>query len=368
MTFVGGVWYNAFGKTSMYTQVAQEQFNSLRNKPDALILGIESSCDETAAAVVRGGREVLSNVIASQIEIHKRFGGVVPEVASRNHTLALPNIIDEALKQAHVTAEQIDAVAVTYGAGLIGALLVGVSAAKAYAYAVNKPLIAVNHIEAHVAANYIADCELTPPFAALVASGGHTLLLDIADYNTYTRLGGTLDDALGEAFDKVARVLGLPYPGGPNVEKYAREGKPTIQLYKHPKGVREDLAVSYSGLKTAVVNYVHTLEQHGEQVPVADVCASFTHEAIELLVKTAAEAMARVGRNRMVLAGGVASNGHLRERLLKAGQEHGFTVSFPPPILCTDNAAMVAARAYFMARDGIGLADLTLNAKSHIPF
>lgn len=352
----------------MYSESAQKQFNNLKNKPDAVILGIESSCDETAAAVVRGGREVLSNIIASQIEIHKRFGGVVPEVASRNHTLTLPGIIDEALNKANIKAEQLDAVAVTYGAGLVGALLVGVSSAKAFAYAINKPLIAVNHIEAHIAANYISEPKLEPPFAALVASGGHTLLLDISEYNKYERLGGTLDDALGEAFDKVARILGLPYPGGPNVERMAKDGEPKIQFYKHPKGVRPDLAVSYSGLKTAVVNYVHTLKQKGEEIPVADICASFTREAVDLLVKTTSEAVRRTGRDRLVLAGGVASNGYLRTALDNEGKANGFAVSYPPPVLCTDNAAMVAARAYFMAREGIGLSDLTLNAKSHIAF
>ena len=353
----------------MYCESAREQFNRLKDKPGAVILGIESSCDETAAAVVRGGREVLSNVISSQIEIHRRFGGVVPEVASRNHTLALPAVIDEALRKANITANELDAVAVTYGAGLIGALLVGVSSAKAYAYAINKPLIAVNHIEAHVAANYISDIKLEPPFVALVASGGHTLLLDISDYNKYERLGGTLDDALGEAFDKVARILGLPYPGGPNVEKMGSSGNPNISFYKHPKGVREDLALSYSGLKTAVVNYVHTLTQKGEKIPVEDICASFMREATDLLVKTASVAIKRAGRNRLVLAGGVASNGYLRARLSECGEACGFTVSFPPPVLCTDNAAMVASRAYFMAREGLGEScDLTLNAKSHIAF
>ena len=341
----------------------------LKDKPDAVILGIESSCDETAAAVVRGGREVLSNVISSQIEIHRRFGGVVPEVASRNHTLALPAVIDEALSKANVSASELDAVAVTYGAGLIGALLVGVSSAKAYAYAIDKPLIAVNHIEAHVSSNYISDPDLEPPFIALVASGGHTLLLDVSGYNKFERLGGTLDDALGEAFDKVARVLGLPYPGGPNVERMAKSGKDNINFYKHPKAVRGDLALSYSGLKTAVVNYVHTLTQKGESVPVEDICASFMREATDLLVRTAAEAVRRAGRNRLVLAGGVASNGYLRHELSSRGALDGFTVSFPPPILCTDNAAMVASRAYFMAREGLGEScDLSLNAKSHIVF
>ena len=353
----------------MYTQSARAQFNSLRDKPDAVILGIESSCDETAAAVVRGGREVLSNVISSQIEIHRRFGGVVPEVASRNHTLALPAVIDEALRTANISASELDAVAVTYGAGLIGALLVGVSSAKAYAYAIHKPLVAVNHIEAHVSANYISDPDLEPPFIALVASGGHTLLLDVSAYNKFERLGGTLDDALGEAFDKVARVLGLPYPGGPNVEKKAAGGNANISFYKHPKAVRGDLALSYSGLKTAVVNYVHTLTQKGEAVPVEDICASFMREATDLLVRTAAEAVRRAGRSRLVLAGGVASNGYLRAQLSARGTADGFTVSFPPPVLCTDNAAMVASRAYFMAREGLGEScDLSLNAKSHIAF
>ncbi len=335
----------------MYCENTKKQFELLRNKKDAVILGIESSCDETAAAVVRGGKVVLSNIIASQIEIHRRFGGVVPEVASRNHTLALPAVIDEALKTANITARELDAVAVTYGAGLIGALLVGVSAAKAY-----------------VAANYISEPSLTPPFAALVASGGHTLLLDISDYNEYKMLGGTLDDALGEAFDKVARTVGLPYPGGPNVEKMAKEGNANIAFFKHAKGVRGDLSLSYSGLKTAVVNYVNTLKQKGEEIPTADICASFTKEAIELLSKTATEAVKRSGRNRLVLAGGVASNGDLRCALAKEGKKNGFSVLYPPPVLCTDNAAMVASRAFFMARDGKGLAGLDLNAKSHIPF
>lgn len=350
-----------------YSDIAQRRFEAIANKKHALILGIESSCDETAAAVVEDGRRVLSNVIASQIDIHKRFGGVVPEVASRNHTLVLPHIIDEALTAASLRAEDLDAVAVTYGAGLIGALLVGVSSAKAFAYAQNLPLIAVNHIEAHVAANYLST-SLTPPFVSLVASGGHTLLLDVPSYNEYTMLGSTLDDALGEAFDKVARVLGLPYPGGPNVDRLAKEGAPTIKLYKTPKGVRNDLMLSYSGLKTAVVNYVHTLKQKGEDVPVADICASFTHEAIDLLAATTAEGMRRAGRDTLVLAGGVASNSYLRQTLIETGKKHGFAVCVPAPIFCTDNAAMVASRAFFMAAEGKGLASLDLNAKSTLPF
>ena len=356
------------GLCDMYKDTAKLKFDALKGNKDALILGIESSCDETAAAVVRGGREVLGNVVASQIDIHKRFGGVVPEVASRNHTLALPGIIDEAISKAGISPDMLDAVAVTYGAGLIGALLVGVSSVKAYAYAINKPLIAVNHIEAHVSANYIADPLLEPPFCALVASGGHTLILDVPDHNSFVALGGTLDDALGEAFDKVARVLGLPYPGGPNVERLGREGSPSIALYKHPKGVRGDLSLSYSGLKTAVVNYVNTLKQKDLPVPVADICASFTREALSLLVKTVTEAVSRAKRKRLVLAGGVASNGDLRACLAAAGRENGFDVTYPAPALCTDNAAMVASRAYFMARDGLGLADLSLNATSRIAF
>lgn len=352
----------------MYKEVAEQKFQSLIGKKDTVILGIESSCDETAAAVVQGGRTVLGSVIASQIDIHKRFGGVVPEVASRNHTMALPAVADEALRQAGLRLADVDAVAVTYGAGLIGALLVGVSSAKALAYAAEKPLLAVNHIEAHIAANYVQYPDLTPPFLALVASGGHTLVLDVSDYNTFTLVASTVDDAIGEAFDKVARLLGLPYPGGPNVDRLAKRGRPDIAFFKERKPLKADLSLSYSGLKTAVVNYVHNLRQKGEAVPVEDICASFTHHAVDLLVSTALEGAVRTGRKTLVLAGGVAGNSYLREQLSVRGGAAGLKVLYPEPLLCTDNAVMVAARAHFMAYYGLGQASLTLNAQSNLPF
>ncbi len=346
----------------------KQKFDNLKNKDDAIILGIESSCDETASAVVRGGREVLSNVILSQIEIHKRFGGVVPEVASRNHTLALPNVVDESLKQAGITLSNVDAIAVTYGAGLIGALLTGVSSAKALSYATNIPLIKVNHIEAHVSACYLADKELTPPFIALVVSGGHTLILDVKDYNDFHKIGSTLDDAIGEAFDKVARVVGLPYPGGPNVDKLAKQGKPNIELYKHKKSVRDDFNVSYSGLKTAVINYAHNLKQKGETLNVADLCASFSVCAVDLLVETLVKAVKVYNRKTVCVAGGVASNSYLRQKVNAEMSALGVKTVIPPPVFCTDNAAMVACRAYYSIKQGLHLADNTLNAVSSIPF
>lgn len=340
----------------------QEQFNSLTGKPKITVLGIESSCDETAAAVVVNGREVLSNVIASQISVHRRFGGVVPEVASRNHTMAVNNVIDEALERAGLKLSDVDAIAVTYGAGLVGALLVGVTAAKALSYGTGLPLIKVNHIEAHIAANYTAFPDLEPPFLALVASGGHTSIIDVANYNDHTLMGSTKDDAIGEAFDKTARLLGLPYPGGPEIDRLSKLGKNNIEFFRGKKAVSSDFSLSYSGLKTAVVNYIHNARQRGEQIIVEDVCASLTHTAVDLLVDTALAAAKSAGRNKIVLAGGVASNTYLRETLLSRGQAEGFTVLFPPPILCTDNAAMVAARAYYSIKAGLGLADLTLNA------
>ena len=343
-----------------------EKFNRLKGKSDAVILGIESSCDETAAAVVRGGREVLSSVISSQIEIHKRFGGVVPEIASRNHTMAINGVVEEALEKANMNFSDLDAVAVTYGAGLAGALLVGVSAAKAYAYANKLPLIKVNHIEGHIAANYVAHPSLTPPFTAIVASGGHTSIVNVSGYNDFSLVGGTVDDAIGEAFDKVARLLGLPYPGGPNIDRLAKNGTPSINFYKNQKSVKKDLSLSYSGLKTAVVNYVHNLRQKGEDIPVEDICASFTHCAVDLLCDTAIVAAKKLGYDKIVLAGGVAANSYLRQSLAQKGEKSGFEVLYPEPVLCTDNAVMIASRAFFSAFFGYGLADLTLNAVSNL--
>lgn len=339
-----------------------EKLNNLKNKPDVYILGIESSCDETACAIVKNGTQVLSSVISTQIAVHRQFGGVVPEVASRNHTMAVTRCIDGALKQAGMTLSEVDAVAVTYGAGLAGALLVGVTAAKALAYATDKPLIKVNHIEGHISANYVEFPWLKPPFLALVASGGHTLILDAEDYCSYKLMGGTTDDAIGEMFDKTARLLGLPYPGGPEVDRLAKQGEANINFYRAHKGVSGDLNLSYSGLKTAVVNYLHTASQRGEQVRKEDVCASVTKQAVDLLVDTVTEAAERSGRKTVVLAGGVAANSFLREKLKSEGEKHGYKVLFPPPVLCTDNAVMIASRAYFSVREGKDAAYLDLNA------
>ncbi len=332
---------------------------------DVLVLGIESSCDETSAAVVRNGRECLSNVIASQIDIHRRFGGVVPEIAGRNHLLAVMPVIDEALSKAGVKKEELDAVAVTYGAGLIGCLLVGVSAAKAFAYAIDRPLVKVNHIEGHIAANFIAFPELQPPFLSLVASGGHTSIVEVSGYCDMKPVSATMDDAIGEAFDKVARILGLPYPGGPEIDRRAKEGRAVIRFCPnlHARG---DLAYSFSGLKTAVVNYVHNLTQRGEEIPVNDVCASFTAEAVGYLVDTFMECVRRRGVKSAALAGGVAANSYLRARLGEACAAEGVKLFVPPPVLCTDNAAMIAARGYFSFAGGRDIADLSLNAVSNL--
>ena len=348
------------GNNKMYDTT--EKFNMLRQKPSLTVLGIESSCDETAAAVVRDGREILSNVIASQIPVHRRYGGVVPEIASRNHTMAVNNVVNEALMKAGVSLSDIDVEGGIYGAGLAGALLVGVTAAKALAYSAGLPLIKVNHIEAHIAANYTAFSSLQPPFLALVASGGHTSIIDVTDYNDFVLMGSTKDDAIGEAFDKTARLLGLPYPGGPEVDRLSKTGKNNINFFHGKKPVNKDFSLSYSGLKTAVVNYVHNARQRGEQIVVEDVCCSLTHTAVDLLADTVIQAAEYARRDVIVLAGGVASNSYLRETLAARGSEKGIKVLFPPPVLCTDNAAMVAARAYYSARAGKDLADLTLNA------
>lgn len=335
-----------------------EKYEKLKGRGDIVVLGVESSCDETAAAVYGGG-EILSNVISSQIEIHRRFGGVVPEIASRNHTLALPGIVDEALKKAGVSLSEVDAIGVTYGAGLIGALLVGVSSAKALAYAAEKPLIKVNHIEAHVCANYIEHKDLKPPFLALVASGGHTSVIEVKGYNEYRLAGSTTDDAIGEAFDKVARLLGLPYPGGPNIERLASGGRSVMEFVKKKRTDGE--RISYSGLKTAVVNYIHNCEQRGEKYDIADVCASFTVAAVDPLADMIVKNVKALKADKLVLAGGVASNSYLRRKMEEVGKKHGFDVIMPSPIYCTDNAAMVAVRAALSAREGANLARLDLN-------
>ncbi len=348
----------------MYEEIAAKKFKELQSKDDYLILAIESSCDETSAAVTRG-RDVLSLVIASQIEIHKRFGGVVPEIASRNHVSAIRNTVDEALKQANVSLSDISAVAVTYGAGLLGALLVGVSYAKALAYAMNVPLIKVNHVRGHISANYIADKSLEPPYLCLLASGGHTAIVEVIAYDDVKVIGTTQDDAVGEAFDKVARVLGLPYPGGPEIEKLAKDGKPTIDF---PKGFhnKNTLDFSYSGLKTSVINYMHTAAQKGEEVNKADVACSFQKSAVGVMTENVEKALLKTGLKTVVIAGGVASNKHLREEMEKVGEKHGVNVIYPPLKLCTDNAAMIGACAYNLIKESKGRASLDLDASASV--
>ena len=343
-----------------YIERAKEQLNNLRNRDDYLILAFESSCDETAVAVTRG-REVLSSVISSQIEIHKRFGGVVPEIASRNHALAIDNITKEALEKANVTLADIDVIAVTYGAGLLGALLVGVSYAKSLAYTLDKPLVACNHIKGHISANYISSPNLEPPFICLLASGGHTYILKVNAFDDMDVMGETQDDAVGEAFDKVARVLGLPYPGGPEIDKLARTGKPVYKLPRAFKGEKH-LNFSYSGLKTAVINLVANAKQRGEEINPADLACSFQTEATGVLIDHTIEACKRTGIKTICLAGGVGANSVLRDGLTKAGQKAGCQVLLPPRPLCTDNASMIGICAYEEIKCGIEPADLTLDA------
>ena len=332
----------------------------LKQEKDIYILGIESSCDETAAAVVKNGREVLSNIISSQIVIHRKFGGVVPEIASRKHIENIMPVIDEALSRAQVSMEQIDAVAVTYGPGLVGALLVGLSAAKALAWAADKPLIGVNHLEGHVFANFLTDAELKPPFMALVVSGGHTALLKVTGYNSFELMGQTRDDAAGEAFDKIARVMGLPYPGGPEIERLALNGSDAAMPFPLAH-LDKPYEFSFSGLKSAVINYLHNQEQAGRQVNHADVAASFQKAVVDALVKQAVLAMQATGYEKIVLAGGVSANKTLQNTLAAAMKGIGAELVHPTPILCTDNAVMIACRGYFMYQAGMR-SPLDLNA------
>lgn len=337
-----------------------------KTKTAPVILGIESSCDETAAAVVRG-REILSDEIASSADVQSLFGGVVPEIASRAHTEAVAAVVKKAVENAGIGYADIDAVAVTYGAGLLGALLVGVSFAKAFAYVLGKPLIAVDHIRGHLAAAYTAAPDLEPPFVTLLASGGHTAVLYAETEGKFEILGATLDDAAGEAFDKVARVLGLRYPGGPNIERCIREGngRPVIPMPKMLKG-GGGYNFSYSGLKTAVINYCHTMEQKGEPYSKADVAASFQCAAIDVLVEKTLEAAAEKGVNTVTAGGGVAANSYLRDRLAKACGERGLRLVLPEKRLCTDNAAMIASEGGVQYRLG-NFAKMDLNAKASIP-
>ncbi len=316
-------------------------------KKDILILGIESSCDETAAAVVKNGREVLSNVISSQIELHKLYGGVVPEIASRKHIEKINQVVEEALKEADVTLDDLDAIGVTYGPGLVGALLVGVSAAKAISYAKKIPLVGVHHIEGHISANYIENKELEPPFVCLVVSGGHTHLVIVRDYGKYEIIGKTRDDAAGEAYDKVARAIGLGYPGGPKIDKLSKEGNP--DAIKFPRAKIEDAPYdfSFSGLKSAVLNYLNAAKMKGEAVNDADLAASFQKAVCDVLVEHAIRAAKEYGFDKLAIAGGVASNSTLRATMEKACAENQIQFYHPSPIFCTDNAAMIGVAAYY---------------------
>ena len=343
-----------------------EKVKALKNKKEVLVLSIETSCDETAIAVVKNGREVLSNIVSSQIEIHKRFGGVVPEVASRNHTMAIVNVLDEALQGAKVTLEDIDAIAVTYGAGLIGALMVGVNFAKGLSYANDIPLIAVNHIKGHIAASYLTFKELEPSFICLVTSGGHTAILKVEDYINHTLIGSTLDDAVGEAYDKVARVMGLGYPGGPKIDKLAKEGTANIEFTKRDK-LAKTFNFSYSGLKTAVINYIHKIKQRGVEIPVADICASFQKQAIDVLITKAIRAAKKHKMNKIVLAGGVAANSYLREQADLKFAENGIKAYYPPKNMCTDNAAMIGSAGYYNLINEEGISDLSLTPVPSLP-
>lgn len=348
-----------------YIKIAKKKFDSLKNKKDVVILAIESSCDETAIAIVKNGRDVLANKVSSQIEIHRRFGGVVPEVASRNHITAISNLYQEALDEANMKAEDLDAIAVTYGAGLMGALLVGVNFAKGLAYSLQLPLIAVSHIHGHISANYISHEKLEPPFVCLMVSGGHTAILKISDYNKQKMLGTTVDDAVGECFDKVARVLGLPYPGGPEIDKLAKEGENNIKFIVS-NSLHNTLNFSFSGIKTAVINYIHNKEQKKEKYSKADVARSFQECVTDELCEKVIKASLSSGLKKIVVAGGVGANSMLRAKLESRCKLEGIEIYYPVLKYCTDNAAMIGSAGYYYIKDKKGLAELDLTAKPNV--
>ena len=319
----------------------------MTEQKDILILAIESSCDETAASVVKNGREVLSNVISSQIELHKLYGGVVPEIASRKHIEKINQVIEEALEVAGVTLDDLDAIGVTYGPGLVGALLVGVAEAKAIAYAKNLPLVGVHHIEGHISANYIENLELEPPFICLVVSGGHTHLVCVKDYGQYEIIGRTRDDAAGEAFDKVARAIGLGYPGGPKIDKLSKEGNADAIVFPKAHITDSPYDFSFSGVKSAVLNYINGCKMKGEEYNNADIAASFQKAVTDVLVENAMRAVKEYGLNKFAIAGGVASNSTLRVAMQEACEGNGVEFYHPSPIYCTDNAAMIGVAAYY---------------------
>ena len=343
-----------------YYERSLKKWEELKGREDFYLLAIESSCDETAVAVLKG-REVVSSVISSQIEIHKRFGGVVPEIASRNHILAIDNLVGEALKEADITKNEIEAVAVTYGAGLLGALLVGVAYAKALSYALDVPLMAIDHIKGHILANFLMHNDLKFPFLCLLASGGHTCIYEVNGYSDMKELGKTRDDAAGEAFDKVARVIGLPYPGGPQIEKHAEGGELNVNLPRPYKG-EDTLDFSYSGIKTAVINYVRNAEQRGQEINTHDVAKSFQDRAVGMLAENAFSAAEKLGYKEIAVAGGVGANSELRKKMEEEGKKKNIKIYLPPKILCTDNGAMIGAAAYYAVREGISASMLSLDA------
>lgn len=330
-------------------------------KNDIYVLGIESSCDETAAAVVKNGREVLSNVISSQIDLHTLYGGVVPEIASRKHIENINPVIEQALVDAGKTLEEIDVIAVTYGPGLVGALLVGVAQAKAIAYAAKKPLVAVHHIEGHVSANFISHADLEPPFVCLIVSGGHTNLAIVRDYGDFEIIGRTRDDAAGEAFDKVARSVGLGYPGGPKIDQKAKEGNPKAISFPKAKVTGAKYDFSFSGVKSAVLNYQNHAKMMGEEICVADLVASFQKAVVDVLVDHTVDAAKEFGFHKVAIAGGVAANSCLREKMETACKGNELLLYYPPRIYCTDNAAMIASAGYYEYLQG-KRAGLDLNA------
>lgn len=317
-----------------------------------LTMGIETSCDETAIAILADGRTVLSNVISSQIDIFKNYGGVVPEIASRHHLENINGVLEQSLEEAGVTLDDIDLIGVTHGPGLVGALLMGVSTAKALAFAKDIPLVGVHHLMSHISANFIEYPELEPPFMALITSGGHTEIVKVSEYNKCEILGGTRDDAVGEAYDKVARVLGLGYPGGPKIDKIAREGNPQAIHFKRVFLEKDSYDFSFSGLKTAVLNYINTEKQAGREINRADVAASFQEAVMDVITEKAVEAVKASGMKKLALAGGVAANSRLREKLGVLCGKEGIELYRPHPSLCTDNGAMVACGAYYKFKNG----------------
>lgn len=332
-----------------------------------LTLAIESSCDETAAAVVADGRELLSNVISSQIETHTLYGGVVPEIASRQHLTNINDVISSALTEADITIKDIDLIAVTHGPGLIGTLVIGVAAAKALALANDIPLVGVNHMHGHICSNFISSKELIPPFVSLVVSGGHTNLIKVKDYTEFEVLGSTRDDAVGEAYDKVARVIGLGYPGGPKIDEIAKKGNPDAIFFKRVYLNKDSLDFSFSGIKTAVLNYVNTERQAGRELNTADIAAGFQEAVVEVLINKSVDAVKRYGNEKLVLAGGVAANSRIRKALAQKCEQEGIKLHLPEKVLCTDNAAMIACAGYYKYLDK-GEDDLSLDAYADLPF